>query len=225
MQLTELHCEKYIRSSSVNLVVPYRIVIILDILLEDEGVAVYDGEKVSKDTQRIHILNRDEDNGRKTDLLIETKYGDVLIELCSIEFKYIEQYQQAIESYLTWIWSGREDYLVTFIYQKNLMELNDFRSTLQCLCFWRDSVVKLSNEIRLAACKEKRKYIVSDISAPSRSFNSPPRSSVQGYRMIWLNLATHYLFSTKKMSVAYSTFFLTFTVIFNGFDNLKLKSK
>lgn len=44
---------------------------------------------------------------------------------------------------------------------KGLKELNDFRNTLQYLCFWRDNVVKLSNKTRLAANKEKRKYIVS----------------------------------------------------------------
>jgi hypothetical protein len=60
---------------------------ILDTLLEDEDVTVYDGEKVSKDTQRIQTLNEDEDNGRKIDLLTKTKYGDVVIELCSIKFK------------------------------------------------------------------------------------------------------------------------------------------
>lgn len=88
-------------------------------------------------------------------------------------------------------WKGREGYLVQAFQFKdiivscfvkdlyiptNLMELNDFRSTLQYLCFWRDSVAKLSNETKLAAHKEKRKYIVSGISAPFRSVDSPPRS-------------------------------------------------
>ncbi|KAG1301380.1 hypothetical protein G6F62_008768 [Rhizopus arrhizus] len=192
---------------------------ILDILLEDEDVTVYDGEKVSKDTQRIQILNKDEDNGRKIDLITKTKYGDVIIELCSIEFKVqgandsISKKQQSknirtnisilnninninkqSNNILYMDWKGREGYLVQ-VFQfkdimvsyfvedlyipKDLMELNDFRNTLQYLCFWRDSVVKLSNETRLAAYKEKRKYIVSDVSAPCRSFDSPPRSPAQ----------------------------------------------
>ncbi|KAI7863905.1 hypothetical protein BDF14DRAFT_1938751, partial [Spinellus fusiger] len=60
---------------------------ILDILLENEDVTMYDGEKVSKNTQWIQILNESENNGRKIDLIIKTKYGDVFFELCSIEFK------------------------------------------------------------------------------------------------------------------------------------------
>lgn len=60
---------------------------ILDILLKDEDVTVFHGEKVSKDTQRTQILNKDEDNGWKIDLITKTKYSDVIIELCSIEFK------------------------------------------------------------------------------------------------------------------------------------------
>lgn len=65
-------------------------------------------------------------------------------------------------------------YFVNDLYiSKDLMELNDFRNTLQHLCFWRDSVVKLSNETRLAAYKEKRRYIVSDISAPCSSLERP----------------------------------------------------
>lgn len=60
---------------------------ILDILLEDEDVTVYDGETVSKATQRMQTLNEEEGNGRKIDLLTKTKYDDVTIELCSIEFK------------------------------------------------------------------------------------------------------------------------------------------
>lgn len=78
---------------------------ILGTLLEDEDVTVYDGEaaltidyivltknmifadeKVSKVTQEIQILNENEDNRRKIDLLTKTKYDDVAIELCSIEF-------------------------------------------------------------------------------------------------------------------------------------------
>ncbi|KAI8879491.1 hypothetical protein K501DRAFT_276486 [Backusella circina FSU 941] len=192
---------------------------ILDIILEDEDITVYDGEKVSKDTQQIQILNEDEDNGRKIDLLTKTKYGDVVIELCSIEFKVqdathnISKKQQSknirknisilnnvnninnqSSNILYMDWKGRESYLVQ-VFQfkdimvsyfvedlyipKDLMEPNDFRNTLQYLCFWRDSVVKLSNETRLAAYKEKRKYIVSDISAPFRSFDSPPKSPAQ----------------------------------------------
>ncbi|KAG2230316.1 hypothetical protein INT48_002741 [Thamnidium elegans] len=192
---------------------------IVDILLEDENVTVYDGEKVSKDTQRIQILNKDEDNGRKIDLIAKTKYGDVIIELCSIEFKVqgandnISKKQQSknirtnisilnninninkqLGNILYMDWKGREGYLVQ-VFQfkdimvsyfvedlyipKDLMELDDFRNTLQYLCFWRDSVVKLSNETRLAAYKEKRKYIVSDVSASCRSFDSPPSSPAQ----------------------------------------------
>ncbi|KAI9339127.1 hypothetical protein BD770DRAFT_400374 [Pilaira anomala] len=192
---------------------------ILDILLEDEDITVYDGEKVSKDTQRTQILNENEDNGRKIDLLTKTKYADVAIELCSIEFKLqdandnISKKQQSknirtnisilnninninkqSSNILYMDWKGREGYLVQ-VFQfkdimvsyfvkdlyipKNIMELNDFRSTLQYLCFWRDSVVKLSNETKLAAYKENRKYIVSGISAPFRLIDSPPRSPAQ----------------------------------------------
>ncbi|KAI7890053.1 uncharacterized protein EV154DRAFT_512778 [Mucor mucedo] len=189
---------------------------ILDILLEDEDITVYDGERVSKDTQRIQTLNEIEDNGRKIDLLTKTNYDDVAIELCSIEFKsqdandstFKKQQSKNIRTNISILnnisnirkqssdtlymdWRGREGYMV-HVFQfkdvmvsyfvkdlyipKNIMELNDFRSTLQYLCFWRDSLVKLSNEIKLAVYKEKRKYIVSGISAPFRPIDSPPRS-------------------------------------------------
>ncbi len=35
----------------------------------------------------MQILNEEEGNGRKVDLLMKTKYDDVTIELYSIEFK------------------------------------------------------------------------------------------------------------------------------------------
>lgn len=162
---------------------------ILDILLEDEDITVYDGEKVSQ------ILN-----GRKVDLLAKTKYSDVAIVLCSIVFKLqdasdnISKKQQSknirtnisvlnninnitkqSSNILYMDWKGREGYLVQ-VFQfkdimvshfvkdlyipKNIMELNDYRNTLHYLCFWRDSVAKLSNETKLAVYKEKRKYCV-----------------------------------------------------------------
>lgn len=91
-------------------------------------------------------------------------------------------------------WRGREGYLAqvfqckditvshfveTLYIPKDIMELSDFRNTLQYLCLWRDSVVKLSNETRLAACKEKKKYVVSDVSSSFRLLASPPRSPAQ----------------------------------------------
>jgi hypothetical protein len=52
-----------------------------------KDVTVYDGETGSKVTQRMQTSNEEEDNGQKIDLLMKTKYNDVTIELCSIEFK------------------------------------------------------------------------------------------------------------------------------------------
>lgn len=61
---------------------------ILDILLEDEDVTVYDGETFSTATQSMQILDENEQtSGRRIDLIAKTKYNKVKIELCAIEYK------------------------------------------------------------------------------------------------------------------------------------------
>lgn len=118
---------------------------ILNILLQKEDIAVYNGEKVSKDTQRVQILNENVENGRKSDLLTKTKYGDVAIELCSIEYKVqdandnISKKQQSknirtnirilnninsinkqSNNILYMDWKGRDNYLCRFSSSKTL---------------------------------------------------------------------------------------------------------
>lgn len=65
-------------------------------------------------------------------------------------------------------WREREGYLaqvfqlndiVADLYiPKELLELDDFSITLKHLCYWRDSVVKPSNETRLAAYRYQKRY-------------------------------------------------------------------
>lgn len=75
---------------------------------------------------------------------------------------------------------------------KDLMELDDFRSTLLYRYLKRVNMTKLSNKTKLAAYKENRMFIVSDISPSRKSFVSRPRSPSQR------PLITPFLTPTKK---------------------------
>ncbi|CAO3692372.1 unnamed protein product [Rhizopus stolonifer] len=60
---------------------------------------------------------------------------------------------------------------------KLLLELDNFQSTLKWLYAWKEKKVKTSNEIRLAAFEEQRKYMAADISTSHHEVvYSPPRS-------------------------------------------------
>ncbi|KAG0757608.1 hypothetical protein G6F62_007207 [Rhizopus arrhizus] len=60
---------------------------------------------------------------------------------------------------------------------KLLLELDNFRSTLKRLYTWKEKKIKISNEIRLAAFEEQRKYMAADISTSHcKTVYSPPRS-------------------------------------------------
>lgn len=60
---------------------------LLDILLEDEDVDIYDGELISEASQHMGILRGEQDDGRKIDTMAKSRYNNVRLELCSIEFK------------------------------------------------------------------------------------------------------------------------------------------
>ena len=60
---------------------------LLDILLEDEDVDIYDGELVSEASQHMGILREEQDDGRKIDIMAKPRYNNVRLELYSIEFK------------------------------------------------------------------------------------------------------------------------------------------
>jgi hypothetical protein len=194
---------------------------ILDILLENEDITAYDGETFSTATKFMQILDENEENsGRRIDLMTKTKYNQVNIELCAIEYKilnandnvFMQQQsknmrtnscilgninnitKKSTSNILYMDWKGRQGYLaqifrfkdvmvsqyVDSLYiPKELMELDDFRITLRYLYLWRDNMIKLSNETKLAAYKENRKFIVSDVSTSHKSFVSPPRSPSQ----------------------------------------------
>ncbi|KAG1457229.1 hypothetical protein G6F46_007358 [Rhizopus delemar] len=88
-------------------------------------------------------------------------------------------------------WRGRIGYMVQlFFFQgvvvahqvdslyipKLLLELDNFRSTLKRLYTWKEKKIKISNEIRLAAFEEQRKYMAADISTSHCEIvYSPPR--------------------------------------------------
>lgn len=61
---------------------------------------------------------------------------------------------------------------------KLLLELDDLRSTLKRLYTWKERKIEISNEIRLAAFKDQRKYMAADISTSHQVVYSPPRSSL-----------------------------------------------
>ncbi|KAG0163098.1 hypothetical protein DFQ30_000739 [Apophysomyces sp. BC1015] len=91
-------------------------------------------------------------------------------------------------------WRGRIGYMVQLFYfqgvivahqfdslyiPKMLLELDDFRSTLKCLYAWKVTKIKISNEVRLAAFEEQRRYMTADVSTLccNEIVHSPPRSS------------------------------------------------
>ncbi|KAG1052339.1 hypothetical protein G6F43_005512 [Rhizopus delemar] len=191
---------------------------LMDILFEDENnVAIYDGETISKASEYMKILNEDEpDSGRRMGMLSKTKYNDTVIEVCSTEFKRltastticnqqqsrnirinsaiaynihnITKKELAIE-YMDW--RGRIGYMAQlFFFQgvvvahldslyipKLLLELDNFRTTLKRLYAWKEKKIRISNEIRLAAFEEQRKYMAADVSTSHCEIvYSPPRS-------------------------------------------------
>lgn len=62
---------------------------------------------------------------------------------------------------------------------KNLIELDSFKKTLEKLWMWKDKIIKLNNESKLAAHLEENKYIVAEIDSPHVVTRSPPRSPSQ----------------------------------------------
>ncbi|KAI8084092.1 uncharacterized protein B0P05DRAFT_536137 [Gilbertella persicaria] len=63
---------------------------ILDILLEDETVKAYDGEKFSTATSFIQILDENEENSdRRIASITETNHSQINIKLCAIEYKLL----------------------------------------------------------------------------------------------------------------------------------------
>lgn len=83
---------------------------------------------------------------------------------------HYEQHQIEEEERVTWhkffnLKTLRYLILLKLYMPKGLVEPNDFRNTLQYLYFWRGNVVKLSNETRLAAYKEKKENVLPRILA------------------------------------------------------------
>lgn len=192
---------------------------LLDILLEDEDVDIYDGELVSEASQHMGILREEQDDGRKIDIMAKPRYNNVRLELYSIEFKvqgaddiiFMHQQSKNIQtnicilnkinnitkkskSILYMGWKGREGYLAllhqhndivicqyvdTLYIPKNLIKLDSFKKTLEKLWMWKDKIIKLNNESKLAAHFEENKYIVAEIGSPHIVTRSPPRSPSQ----------------------------------------------
>lgn len=127
---------------------------LLDILLEDDDVDIYDGELISEVSQHMGILRGEQDYGRKIDIMAKSRYNNVRLELCSIEFKvqgaddttFMRQQSKNIrtnicilneinnitkksKSILHMDWKGRKDYLV-LLHQHNDIVICQYVDTL-----------------------------------------------------------------------------------------------
>jgi hypothetical protein len=195
---------------------------ILEVLLEDEDVHIFDGELVFEETQEMITMQGKIDFGRKIDIIAKSRYNDVNLELSSIEFKVqgaddttflqqqskntrtnlcilnkINSISSKLNSILYMDWRGRGGYLA-LIHQdndiaisqyvdrlyipKNLMELVSCEKTIQNLWMWKDKIIKLNNESKLAAHLQENKYIVAEIGS-SHVVRSPARLPSQSPRV------------------------------------------
>lgn len=90
--------------------------------------------------------------------------------------------------------SGRQGYLArTFKYDsvlvahfvkslyipETLLALDDLRDILQYIYDWRNCMIRLGNEVKLAVYQEKRRYIVAGVGLSHHVVSSPPKSPRQ----------------------------------------------